>query len=95
MWAFFLNQREDEGHVFKEGMFGFQVILCTFDTMQRIGQSTWRGGPNNMKLERFNEALYDRTTKLTYPGQRKQSIRDIEILRNLWIRMDTQGMFEQ
>ena len=36
-----------------------------------------------MKLERFNEALYDPATKLTYPaltGQRKQSIRDVEIL---------------
>ena len=78
------HEREDEGHVFKVGMFEFQVIqLCTFITMQRIGQSTRRGGPSNMKLERFNEALYDPTTKLTYPaltGQRKQSIRDVEIL---------------
>lgn len=37
-----------------------------------------------MKLERFTEALYhDPTTNLTYPaltGQRKQSIRDVEVL---------------
>jgi len=36
-----------------------------------------------MKLERFNEALYDPTTNMTYPaltGQRKQSIRDVEVL---------------
>ena len=36
-----------------------------------------------MKLERFTEALHDPTTNLTYPaltGQRKQSIRDVEVL---------------
>ncbi len=36
-----------------------------------------------MKLERFTEALYDPSTNLTYPaltGQRKQSIRDVEVL---------------
>ena len=36
-----------------------------------------------MKLERFTEALYDSPTHLTYPalsGQRKQLIRDVEVL---------------
>ena len=36
-----------------------------------------------MKMERFVEALYDEQTYLAYPaltGQRKQSIRDVEVL---------------
>ena len=34
-------------------------------------------------MERFTEALFDEETQLTYPaltGQRKQSIRDVEVL---------------
>ena len=58
---------------------------CTgsFYFFQRIGQCTRRGGPEKLKLERFTEALHDPSTHLTYPaitGQRKQSIRDVEIL---------------
>ncbi len=41
-----------------------------------------------MKVERFTEALYDPSTNLTYPaltGQRKQSIRDVEVLFSLGV----------
>ena len=51
--------------------------------MQRIGQSTRQGGPASINLEHFMEALYDRSTNLTYPvltGARKQSIQDVERL---------------
>ena len=51
--------------------------------IQRIGQSTRRGGPDGLKLERFAEALMDDSSQLTFPaftGQRKQSIRDVEKL---------------
>ena len=50
---------------------------------QRIGNSTRKGGPDKLQLDRFAEALYDESSKLTFPaltGQRKQSIRDVEIL---------------
>lgn len=58
---------------------------CTlFDLIvERVGQCTRRGGPDQLKLKRFTQALYDPNTHLTYPaitGQRKQSIRDVEIL---------------
>ena len=33
-----------------------------------------------MKLEYFNEALYDPSTYPALTGQRKQSIRDVEVL---------------
>ena len=49
--------------------------------MQRIGQSTRRGGPDSLKLERFSEAVHDKSARLSFPaftGQRKQSIRDVE-----------------
>lgn len=48
-----------------------------------MAQSTRRGGPDHLKLERFTEALYDESAKLTFTaltGKRKQSIRDVEIL---------------
>ena len=51
--------------------------------VQRMGESTRKGGPDKMKTERYTEALYDPSTNLTYPaltGQRKQSIRDVEAL---------------
>ena len=49
--------------------------------LQRIGQSTRRGGPDSLKLERFSEAVHDKSARLSFPaftGQRKQSIRDVE-----------------
>lgn len=65
-------------------------IICTVSlahththTWQRIGNSTRKGGPSKLQLDRFAEALYDESSKLTFPaltGQRKQSIRDVEIL---------------
>ena len=48
-----------------------------------MAQSTRRGGPDRLKLERFTEALYDEEANLTFTaltGRRKQSIRDVEIL---------------
>ena len=49
--------------------------------MQRVGHSTRAGGPDELQLQHFHEALKDPRAKLTYPaltGQRKQSIRDVE-----------------
>ena len=48
-----------------------------------MARSTRLGGPEKLRLERFTEALYDETSGLTFPaltGQRKQSVRDAEIL---------------
>ena len=48
-----------------------------------MAQSTRRGGPDRLKLERFTEALYDEEANLTFialTGRRRQSIRDVEIL---------------
>lgn len=48
---------------------------------QRIATSTRAGGPNQLKLERFTEALQDPELGLTYgalTGQQKQSVRDAE-----------------
>ena len=49
--------------------------------MQRIATATRSGGPSELKLERFSEALEDVSTGLTYAaltGQNKQSVRDAE-----------------
>lgn len=51
--------------------------------MQRIASSTREGGPSELLLERFVEALSDPATKLTYyalSGARKQSVQDAERL---------------
>ena len=56
--------------------------------VQRIGQSTRCGGPDDLKLERFAEALMDDSSQLTFPaftGQRKQSIRDVENLFSIGV----------
>ena len=48
-----------------------------------MAQSTRLGGPKKLQLERFTEAMYDEVSGLTFPaltGQRKQSVRDAEIL---------------
>ena len=63
---------------------------------QRIATATRAGGPDKLQLERFVEALQDSSTGLTYAaltGQRKQSVRDAEILfnANLAAFMDKQG----
>lgn len=50
---------------------------------QRIATSTRCGGPKQLKLERFVEALHDPSSGLTYAalsGQRKQSVREAERL---------------
>lgn len=57
--------------------------MHTNSPMQRIGTSTRQGGPDNLRLERYVEALEDASSGLTYPaltGQRKQSITDVERL---------------
>lgn len=65
------------------------VHYCTYEREicppppQRIGTSTRRGGPDELRLERYVEALQDPTSGLTYPaltGQRKQSVTDVERL---------------
>lgn len=48
-----------------------------------MATSTRRGGPKEMQLDRFAEALYDKDSGMTFPaltGQRKQSVQDAEIL---------------
>lgn len=48
-----------------------------------MAQSTRRGGPDCLQLERFADALYDESANLIYTAltdRRKQSIRDVEIL---------------
>lgn len=48
-----------------------------------MARSTRLGGPNQLKLERFTEALHDEASGLTFPaltGQREQSVQDAEIL---------------
>lgn len=50
---------------------------------KRIATATRNGGPNELRLERFAEALEDPSTGLTYAaltGQKKQSVRDAERL---------------
>ena len=39
---------------------------CFTVKLQRIGQSLRKGGPTEMQLERFEEALHDTTSGLTY-----------------------------
>ena len=49
----------------------------------RIASSTRAGGPKELQLERFADALQDPSSGLTFlafTGQRKQSIRDAESL---------------
>ena len=48
---------------------------------QHIGQSLRDGGPHDLKLERFLEAVYCESTQLSYDalvGTRKQSVSDVE-----------------
>ena len=47
-----------------------------------MAQSTRQGGPEDLRLDRFTEALYDEQSGMTFPaltGQRKQSVRDAEV----------------
>ena len=48
-----------------------------------MAQCTRRGGPTELRMDRFEEALFDEQCGLTYPaltGQRKQSVQDAELL---------------
>ena len=59
-------------------MYGSDTPMFLF---QRIGQSLRNGGPKELKLERFMEAVYDEEVKLSYHaliGTRKQSVADVE-----------------
>ena len=52
-------------------------------TLQRIGHSLRQGGHNDIQLQRFEEALHDSSSGLTYIalcGIRKQSVEDVERL---------------
>ena len=54
-----------------------------YSIFQHIRQSLRHGGPHNIHLERFEEALHDTAAGLTYPalsGIRKQSTEDVECL---------------
>ena len=84
----FFCEREDEAHVLK-------VCIYTRNTLQeynqhflpavyqRIANHTRCGGPDNLKLERYVEALQDPSSGLTKPvltGAHKQSVVDAERL---------------
>lgn len=59
------------------------VHTHTCKPLQRIATATRSGGPSELKLERFSEALEHASTGLTYAaltGQNKQSVRDAERL---------------
>ena len=50
---------------------------------QCIGHSLRQGGPHNLQLERFEEAVHDPAVRLTFcalSGVHKQSVEDVERL---------------
>lgn len=60
-------------------------IIWSFAYFQRIAHSLRKGGPCEIQLERFEEALHDPQSQLTYTaltGVRKQSVEDAERLFN-------------
>ena len=64
--------------------------------LQQIGQSLRQGGPFDLQLERFEEALHDTSSGLTYSalsGVRKQSVQDVERLfsESLILWMENKG----
>ena len=77
-------EREDEGHALKvTHVFQVKLYLMGYSIFQRIRQSLRHGGLHNIHLERFEEALHDTRTGLTYPtlsGIRKKSVEDVERL---------------
>ena len=80
---FFLYEREDDAYLLK-------LTKCLHSSSlmhspQRIASHTWSGDSNQLKLERFVEALQDPTSNLTYSaltGSWKQSVVDAECLFN-------------
>ena len=57
------------------------LIFVFLFLIQRIATATRSGGPVQLRLERFAQALEDPDSGLTYPaltGQRKQSVQDAE-----------------
>ena len=49
--------------------------------LQRIAKSLRDGGPRNLQLQRFVEAVYDQDAQLSYHaliGSRKQSVSNVE-----------------
>ena len=79
------HEREDFAHVLKvifDDLILESVCIC-LSISQRIAKSARLGGPNQLQLDRFTEALYDESSGLTFPaltGQRKQSVKDAENL---------------
>ena len=78
-------EREDEAHVLKVCI----IMSCRYnfkystEYFQRIANHTRSGGPENLQLERYVEALQDPASSLTLPvltGTRKQSVIDAERL---------------
>jgi hypothetical protein len=73
-------EREDEAHVCKT-LFSYRN-KCGYE---RIANHTRAGGPSQLNLEHYIEAVNDPSSGLTYPaltGQRKQSVTDAERLFN-------------
>ena len=68
--------------------------------MQRMAHCTREGGPAEIQLERYSEALYDPSTNLTYTsltGVRKQSVSDAERMFScqLAMYMESKGYTEE
>ena len=81
-------ERDDFAHVLKvrvsrEVNYTLHTISMFHYSNVHIAKSIRLGGPSQLQLDRFTEALYDETSGLTFPaltGQRKQSVRDAETL---------------
>ena len=77
-------KRKDEAHLIKvHTEYHWCNYLLHVNFIQCIASHTRFGGPSNVKLERYTEALHDPTSGLTYPaliGSHKQSVIDVERL---------------
>ncbi len=70
-------------HAHTKKLCGCTILIKACLLYQRIATATRKGGPEELQNERFEEALEDPDSGLTYPaltGQRKQSVRDAERL---------------
>lgn len=77
------HEREDFAHVLKVYIIHSFINPVYFYYQQRIAKSTRLGGSDELQVDRFEEALYDESSGLTFPaltGQRKQSVSDAENL---------------
>ena len=84
------HECEDFTHVLKVlcSHYFCKVLSIVIINLQRIARTTRLGGPSQLQLDRFTEALYDETLGLTFPaltGQRKQSVKDAENLFSIGV----------